>query len=62
VVVSGATGSVGSLAVQLAKRNGATMIELASDSRREWLESHGVIQQNDGSRALAVTNGSNAVL
>jgi NADPH:quinone reductase-like Zn-dependent oxidoreductase len=33
--MSGATGGVGSLAVQLAKRNGATVIELASDSRRE---------------------------
>jgi NADPH:quinone reductase-like Zn-dependent oxidoreductase len=61
VAVSGATGGAGSLAVQLAKRNDATVIELASDSRCGWLESHGVIQQNDGSRALAVS-GSNAVL
>ena len=52
MVVSGATGGAGSLAVQLPKRNDATVIELASDSRREWLESHGVIQQNDGSRSL----------
>jgi NADPH:quinone reductase-like Zn-dependent oxidoreductase len=44
VVVSGAAGGVGSLAVQLAKLNGATVIGLASDGRREWLESHGVIQ------------------
>ncbi len=44
VVVSGAAGGVGSLAVQLAKRNGATVIGLASDGRREWLESHGLIQ------------------
>ena len=62
MVVSGATGGAGSLAVQLAKRNGPTVIELTSDSRREWLESHGVIQQNDGPRAPAVTNGSDAVL
>ncbi len=62
MVVSGATGGVGSLAVQLAKRNGATVTELVLDSRREWLESHGVIQQNDGSRARTVTSGSNAVL
>jgi NADPH:quinone reductase-like Zn-dependent oxidoreductase len=44
VVVSGAAGGVGSLAVQLAKRNGATVIGLASDGRREWLERHGIIQ------------------
>jgi NADPH:quinone reductase-like Zn-dependent oxidoreductase len=44
VVVSGAAGGVGSLAVQLARRNGATVIGLASDGRREWLEGHGVIQ------------------
>jgi len=44
VVVSGAAGGVGSLAVQLAKRNGATVIGLASNGRREWLESHGIIQ------------------
>ena len=61
MVVSGATGGAGSLAVQLAERNGATVIELAAD-RREWHESHGAIQQNGGSRALTVTNGSNAVL
>jgi NADPH:quinone reductase-like Zn-dependent oxidoreductase len=44
VVVSAAAGGVGSLAVQLAKRSGATVIGLASDGRREWLESHGIIQ------------------
>ncbi|MEU2621044.1 NADP-dependent oxidoreductase [Streptomyces sp. NPDC007157] len=43
VVVSGAAGGVGSLAVQLARRTGATVIGLASESNREWLEGHGVI-------------------
>jgi NADPH:quinone reductase-like Zn-dependent oxidoreductase len=43
VVVSGAAGGVGSLAVQLAKREGATVIGLASEANHPWLESHGVI-------------------
>jgi NADPH:quinone reductase-like Zn-dependent oxidoreductase len=34
---------VGSLAVQLARRTGATVIGLASQSNHEWLKSHGVI-------------------
>src|SRR6266545_2380776 len=38
VVVSGAAGGVGSLAVQLARRTGATVIGLSSESNREWLE------------------------
>jgi NADPH:quinone reductase-like Zn-dependent oxidoreductase len=43
VVVSGAAGGVGSLAVQLAKRAGATVIGLAGEANHPWLESHGVI-------------------
>jgi NADPH:quinone reductase-like Zn-dependent oxidoreductase len=43
VVISGAAGGVGSLAVQLTRRNGATVIGLASESNHEWLKSHGVI-------------------
>jgi NADPH:quinone reductase-like Zn-dependent oxidoreductase len=43
VVVSGAAGGVGSLAVQLARRTGATVIGLASDGNHEWLTSHGVV-------------------
>lgn len=43
VVVSGAAGGVGSLAVQLAKHRGATVIGLASPANHEWLASHGVI-------------------
>jgi NADPH:quinone reductase-like Zn-dependent oxidoreductase len=43
VVVSAAAGGVGSLAVQLARRAGATVIGLASQYNHEWLQSHGVI-------------------
>jgi NADPH:quinone reductase-like Zn-dependent oxidoreductase len=43
VVISGAAGGVGSLAVQLAHRTGATVIGLASESNHQWLKSHGVI-------------------
>jgi NADPH:quinone reductase-like Zn-dependent oxidoreductase len=43
VVVSGAAGGVGSIAVQLAKNAGATVIGLASKENHEWLAGHGVI-------------------
>jgi NADPH:quinone reductase-like Zn-dependent oxidoreductase len=43
VVVSAAAGGVGSLAVQLARRAGATVIGLASQYNHDWLQSHGVI-------------------
>ena len=43
VVVSGAAGGVGSIAVQLARRAGATVIGLASQANHEWLAGHGVI-------------------
>ncbi len=43
VLVSGAAGGVGSLAVQLAVRAGATVIGLASESNHQWLLEHGVI-------------------
>ena len=43
VVVSGAAGGVGSLAVQLARRAGATVIGLARPANHEWLAGHGVI-------------------
>src|SRR3984957_20482932 len=48
VVISGAAGGVGSLAVQLARRSGATGIGLASESNHEWLKSHGVIPVSYG--------------
>ncbi len=43
VVVSGAAGGVGSIAVQLARLAGATVIGLASEVHHEWLTGHGVI-------------------
>jgi NADPH:quinone reductase-like Zn-dependent oxidoreductase len=43
VVVSGAAGGVGSVAVQLARRTGATVIGLASENNHGWLEGRGVI-------------------
>jgi NADPH:quinone reductase-like Zn-dependent oxidoreductase len=43
VVVSGAAGGVGSLAVQLAVLAGATVIGLAGESNHQWLLEHGVI-------------------
>jgi NADPH:quinone reductase-like Zn-dependent oxidoreductase len=43
VVVSGAAGGVGSLAVQLAVKAGAKVIGLASKANHEWLAAHGVI-------------------
>ncbi|GAA3207115.1 NADP-dependent oxidoreductase [Nonomuraea helvata] len=43
VVVSGAAGGVGSLAVQLARRCGATVIGLASEPNHAWLKDRGVV-------------------
>lgn len=43
VVVSGAAGGVGSIAVQLAAARGAKVIGLASAANHEWLTEHGVI-------------------
>ena len=43
VVVAGAVGGVGAIAVQLAKRKGATVIGLAGPSNHDWLTRHGVI-------------------
>ncbi len=43
VVVSGAAGGVGSLAVQLATRTGATVIGLAGEPNHRWLRDHGVV-------------------
>jgi NADPH:quinone reductase-like Zn-dependent oxidoreductase len=42
VVVSGAAGGVGSVAVQLARRTGARVIGLASEPNHQWLRDHGV--------------------
>ena len=44
VVVAGAAGGVGSIAVQLATLAGATVIGLASQANHDWLAAHDVIQ------------------
>ncbi|WP_232668130.1 NADP-dependent oxidoreductase [Pseudonocardia sp. TRM90224] len=43
VVVSGAAGGVGSIAVQLARHSGATVIGLAGEANHAWLAEHGVV-------------------
>jgi NADPH:quinone reductase-like Zn-dependent oxidoreductase len=43
VVVSGAAGGVGSIAVQLARNAGAKVIGLSSDANHKWLAGHGII-------------------
>jgi NADPH:quinone reductase-like Zn-dependent oxidoreductase len=43
IVISGAAGGVGSIAVQLAKILGAKVIGLASAANHTWLADHGVI-------------------
>jgi NADPH:quinone reductase-like Zn-dependent oxidoreductase len=43
VVVSGAAGGVGSIAVQLARNVGARVLGLASAANHAWLTDHGVI-------------------
>jgi NADPH:quinone reductase-like Zn-dependent oxidoreductase len=61
VAVSGAAGGVGSLAVQLAKNAGATVIGLASRANHAWLRQHGVIPVSYGNgvaeRILAAAGG-----
>ncbi|MFE2068986.1 NADP-dependent oxidoreductase [Streptomyces sp. NPDC059467] len=51
VVVSGAAGGVGSLAVQLARRRGATVIGLASERNHAWLKDRGVLPVEYGQGA-----------
>jgi NADPH:quinone reductase-like Zn-dependent oxidoreductase len=48
VVVSGAAGGVGSLAVQLARQTGATVIGLAGEANHAWLIDKGVIPVSYG--------------
>jgi NADPH:quinone reductase-like Zn-dependent oxidoreductase len=43
VVVSAAAGGVGSVAVQLARHTGATVIGLASERNHEWLRQHDIV-------------------
>ena len=43
VVVSAAAGGVGSVASQLARRTGATVIGLAGERNHDWLRSHDIV-------------------
>jgi NADPH:quinone reductase-like Zn-dependent oxidoreductase len=43
LVVSGAAGGVGTLAVQLARLAGATVLGLASPAHHDWLRDHGTV-------------------
>ncbi|MCR6483289.1 NADP-dependent oxidoreductase [Amycolatopsis sp. OK19-0408] len=52
VVVSGAAGGVGSLAVQLAQLTGAKVIGLAGEANHEWLRSLGVVPVSYGEGVL----------
>jgi NADPH:quinone reductase-like Zn-dependent oxidoreductase len=48
VAIAGAAGGVGTIAVQLAKRTGATVLGVAGPSNDQWLAAHGVIPVNYG--------------
>lgn len=64
VIISGAAGGVGSLAVQMAKKSRATVIGIASESNHQWLRDHGVIpvtyEGNIEENIKAALNGKNA--
>ena len=48
VAIAGAAGGVGTIAVQLAERTGATVLGIAGPSNDEWLAAHGAIPVNYG--------------
>jgi NADPH:quinone reductase-like Zn-dependent oxidoreductase len=48
VAIAGAAGGVGTLAVQLARAAGATVIGLASEHHHEWLREHGALPMTYG--------------
>ena len=48
VAIAGAAGGVGAIAVQLAKRTGATVLGIAGPSNDQWLATHGAIPVNYG--------------
>jgi NADPH:quinone reductase-like Zn-dependent oxidoreductase len=56
IVVAGAAGGVGSLAVQLARREGATVIGLASERNHDWLRGHGIVPVSYGDGVLERIN------
>jgi NADPH:quinone reductase-like Zn-dependent oxidoreductase len=48
VAIAGAAGGVGSIAVQLARQSGATVLGIAGPGNDTWLSAHGVIPVNHG--------------
>jgi NADPH:quinone reductase-like Zn-dependent oxidoreductase len=68
VVVSGAAGGVGSIAVQLAAATGARVIGLASEPHHAWLRDHGVVPVaygagvDDRIRAAAIGGAVDAMI
>jgi NADPH:quinone reductase-like Zn-dependent oxidoreductase len=48
VAIAGAAGGVGSIAVQLARRAGATVLGIAGRSNDAWLADHGAVPVNYG--------------
>jgi NADPH:quinone reductase-like Zn-dependent oxidoreductase len=48
VAIAGAAGGVGTIAVQLARRAGATVLGIAGPSNDDWLTEHGAIPVNYG--------------
>src|ERR1700719_4514474 len=48
VAIAGAAGGVGSIAVQLARRAGATVLGIAGPSNNGWLVEHGAVPVNYG--------------
>jgi len=53
VVIVGAAGGVGSIAVQLARRAGATVLGIAGPSNDAWLTGHGAVPVNYGENLAA---------
>jgi NADPH:quinone reductase-like Zn-dependent oxidoreductase len=53
VAIAGAAGGVGSIAVQLARRAGATVLGIAGPSNDAWLAEHGAVPVNYGDDLLA---------
>ena len=61
VLITGASGGVGSAAVQLAKRRGATVIAVASASKKDEVLAIGADEVIDRNADLAATPGRNNV-
>ncbi len=63
IVVSGAAGAVGVVAVQLARHRGATVIGLTRQANHAWMRDHGVIPvtYGDGQAARITEAAANGV-